>query len=103
MKIQVNKNASVMNALLCGVPVSAKALGYYSVLCEADEETNYSGIKEYLGKYLGEGVCSISSGMKELISKGFVEKKVARTSLGAFSGTKYIVTLPTVMLENKKQ
>lgn len=97
MNIQIKYNASVENALKSGVTLSAKALGYYAAMCEADDEICYPGIKEYLRQYVEDGACAIASGIRELIEKGFVEKRVGRTSLGVFVGTTYVVTLP----ENK--
>ena len=94
MNNQVKFNASVENALKSGVPLSAKALGYYAAMCEADDEICYPGIKEYLRQYVNDGACTIASGIRELIENGLVEKRVGRTSLGAFIGTTYIVTLP---------
>lgn len=94
MKIQIKYNASVGNALKSGVLLSAKSLGYYAAMCEADDETVYPGIREYLRQYVEDGSAAISSGIRELIEKGFLEKRIERTSYGAFVRTTYVVTLP---------
>lgn len=94
MFIQIKYNASVENALKSGVLLSAKSLGYYATMCEADDEICYPGIKEYLRQYVEDGSAAISSGIRELIEKGFLEKRIERTPHGAFVRTTYVVTLP---------
>ena len=94
MKIKVEVNASIGNLLKSGIELSAKAIGTYAVLLEADENKKYDGIREYLQTYVADGYCAIKTGLDELMEKGFLVKTISRTPRGVFSRTEYIVTLP---------
>ncbi len=94
MKIKVEVNASIGNLLKSGIELSAKAIGTYAVLLEADENKKYDGMREYLQTHVKDGSGAIKTGLDELIEKGFLVKTVGRTPHGAFCGTTYIVTSP---------
>lgn len=94
MRIRKEEGTTLNELLTSGVSLSAKAVGLYAVLLKADKNKNYAGIKEFLKEYVEDGQMSISSGLQELVNKGFLIKTVGRTSLGAFSGTEYVLTAP---------
>lgn len=94
MKIKVEEHATIGNVLQSGIELSAKAIGAYAVLLEADENIKYDGIREYLQTYIKDGYCAIKTGLDELMEQGFLVKTVRRTPRGVFCGTEYVVTLP---------
>lgn len=94
MKIRKEEGATLNELLTNGVLLSAKAIGLYAVLLKADKNKNYTGIKEFLQKHVEDGQMSITSGLQELINKGFLIKTVSRTQSGAFCGTEYVLTAP---------
>lgn len=94
MKIKVEENASIGNVLKSGIELSAKAIGAYAVLLEADEEEIYPPMTEYLQLIFIDKITSITRALNELKEKGFLIKNVGRTPQGVFDVVTYVVTLP---------